>query len=173
VKYAISPGKTEIVVTARSSVHDTTAKWRTMTGTIEVDPADPAAGATAVLTVDMRDFDAGDKLKNWKLRGDIEPDKHPEAVFTLAGLREVKNLGGERFEAAAPGSIRWRGREAKITARGAATLTPGRIVAECRFELDVRDVGVKPPKILMLKVEEVVSVTVRLEATSGGAGSGQ
>jgi polyisoprenoid-binding protein YceI len=164
VRYTVA--RAEIVVTARSSVHDTTARWTTMTGAIEVDPADPAAGATALLTVDMRDFDAGDRLKNWKLKGDIEPDKYPEAVFTLAELRDVARAGdqNQKWNAAAPGTIRWRGREAMITAKGGATVAPAWISAECSFELDVRDLGVKPPKILMLKVEEIVHVTVRLEA---------
>jgi hypothetical protein len=168
VTYTIVPGRTRIEVTARSSVHDTTTVWTVMTGTIEVDPQDPGAGATAVLTVDMREFDAGDRLKNWKVRGDLEPDKYPEAVFTLRDLREVRAAAGDgRWQAQAPGTIRWRGREAAITAVGAATLGPSAVSAECSFDLDVRTVGVKPPKILMLKVEEIVTVKVRLEARAG------
>ena len=51
-------------------------------------------------------------------------------------------------------------------AKGHASLSSSAIEAVASFELDVRDVGVKPPKILMFKVEEVVSVKVELRATA-------
>jgi hypothetical protein len=167
LQYSVRSDRSKVVVRARSSVHDTTTTWSKLAGTITVDPADPGApGAAAAVTVDMREYDAGDRLKNWKIKGDLEPDKYPEALFTLAAIEGVRALGGGRFEASAPGTIRWRGRDARVRATGSATITPQGIVAECKFELNVTDLGVKPPKILMFKVEEVVEVLVTLEASA-------
>jgi len=165
IRYTVDPAKSLVVVHARSSVHDTDARWTKLSGLVTVDPGDPAAGAEARVVVDMREFDAGDRMKNWKLRGDIEPDKYPEAVFTLSKLEDVRAGGAAaRFEAAALGSIAWRGRTASVRAQGGALITPDKIVAACKFELNVTHLGVKPPKVLMFKVDEVVLVEVTLEA---------
>jgi polyisoprenoid-binding protein YceI len=166
IKYQVDSKKCVVVVRARSSVHDTDTKFTRMAGTIEVDPAEPGVGAQARLTVDMREFDAGDWLKNRKLKSDLEPDRYPEAVFTLSLLEDVVKQAGERFEARAFGGLAWRGRSTTVEAKGGASITPARIVAECRFDLDVTTLGVKPPKVLMFKVEDVVSVEVKLEATA-------
>ena len=164
-RYLVDPAKSLVVVHARSSVHDTDARWTRLTGTISVDPADPGAGAEARVVVDMRELDAGDRMKNWKLRGDLEPDKYPEAVFTLAKLEDVRTSA--RVEAAALGSIAWRGRTAQVKATGSAQITAASILATCKFELNVTHLGVKPPKVLMFKVDEVVLVDVTLVATAG------
>jgi polyisoprenoid-binding protein YceI len=165
LRYTVDPAKSLIVVHARSSVHDTDARWTRLSGLVTVDPTAPGQGAEARVVVDMREFDAGDRMKNWKLRGDIEPDKYPEAVFTLSRLEDVRAGGAaERFEAAALGSIAWRGKVAQVKATGGALITDGRISATCKFELNVTHLGVKPPKLLMFKVDEVVLVEVTLEA---------
>lgn len=152
------------MVTARSSIHDTTCVWSKLEGSIEVDPADPGAGAVAELRVDMRVFDAGDRLKNWKLKGDLEPDKHPTAVFRLARLADVRPGAAGDLQAAAAGALSWRGRTTQITAPGSGHLDPTSLSADATFELDVRTLGVTPPKILMFKVESVVLIKVSLRA---------
>jgi polyisoprenoid-binding protein YceI len=168
VHFVVDPRKSLVIVRARSSVHDTDTKFTRLGGTVDVDPEDPGSGAQARISVDMREFDAGDWLKNRKLKGDLEPDRYPEALFTLSLLKDVARKAGERFEARAFGGLAWRGRSTSVEATGGATITPVRVIAECRFDLDVTTLGVKPPKVLMFKVEDVVSVEVRLEASAGG-----
>jgi hypothetical protein len=161
--YLIQSGR--VVSHARSTIHDTTTTWSTVGGTLKVDPSAPgAAGATASIKVDMRDLDAGDRLKNWKLRGDLEPDKYPEAEFVLERLEDVQSLGGEKWSATAIGSLKWRGKIAPIRATGTGRLTEGSVEAEASFTLDVRLIGVTPPKILFMKVDNEVSVKVTLTA---------
>ena len=67
---------------SRSSVHDTTTVWDKVSGNIDADP-DAIETAKATFTVDMTSFDAGDWLKNRKLRKDFDMDAHPTATFTL------------------------------------------------------------------------------------------
>ncbi|MBT8495390.1 MAG: YceI family protein [Deltaproteobacteria bacterium] len=165
VRYRIDSSRSKIVVMARSSVHDTETVWSKMSGYIEVDPENPSAGATAVIDVDMSEFDAGDWLKNRKLKKDLDVSRYPKATFTLDSLADVKG-DTARTEAKATGTIDWRTRKAKVEATGHASLSASEVQAEASFDLDVRDVGVKPPKILMFKVEEVVSVKVELRASA-------
>ena len=82
-RYAINGGK--LTVKARSSVHDTTTVWDKVSGDVEAS-ADAIEQATATFSVDMSKFDAGDFLKNRKLKGDLDVARHPTARFTLAGL---------------------------------------------------------------------------------------
>lgn len=162
VRFAIEPSS-RVVVTARSSVHDTETVWSSMSGHIEVDPEDLEAGADAEISVDMAKFDAGDWLKNRKLKKDLDVARHPTALFRLTGLSGIEDQG-DKTAASATGKLSWRGHEVEIEASGSAKIDSSSIEATARFEFDVREVGVKPPKILMLKVEEIVSVVVELRA---------
>ncbi len=161
MRYKIQRGQVD--VKARSSVHDTTTRYAKIEGTIDFDPDDPNA-ARAEIQVDMRVFDAGDRLKNWKLRSDLEPDKHPIASFTLARFADIHEPTAGQFNATAIGQLRWRDRGPNITVKGSASVDRRAIDARASFDLDVRELGVTPPRILMFKVENVVSVQVTLFA---------
>lgn len=162
-RFAIGAGS-RVVVSARSSIHDTRTVWDTVGGTIELDPADPAAGARATLTVDMRRHDAGDFLRNRKVKKDLEVDRYPEARFVLDALEDVVREGDTRFRARARGVLEWHGRTVKVEAQGEAELGGGTLRATGRFELDVRELGVEPPRFFVFKVEDVVAVEVTIAA---------
>jgi polyisoprenoid-binding protein YceI len=158
VKYAISSGR--LVVTARSSLHDTTTTWPRISGEVDADAADLGRAALS-LEVDMQELDAGDFLKNRKLKKDLELARHPTARFRLARLDGiVAEPGG--FAAQAIGPLAWRGRELEIAAAGSGTLDDHRFTARARFDLDVRRLGVTPPRFLMFKVEDVVTVEISI-----------
>jgi polyisoprenoid-binding protein YceI len=163
--YRIDPAGSRVVVSARSSIHDTKTVWDAVSGTVTADPADLGAAA-AELAVDMTRYDAGDFLKNRKLKKDLGVEKYPTARFRLAALSEVVETSPGRFTALAEGTIEWRQRTVAVEARGEGTIEPGELRATARFELDVRGFGVEPPRFLMFKVEEVVAVEVTLVARS-------
>jgi len=162
VRFAIGSGS-KVVVSARSSIHDTRTVWDAVGGTIELDPADPAAGARAEITVDMRRHDAGDFLRNRKVKKDLEVDRYPEARFRLEALDEVVREGGT-FRARARGVLEWHGRTVAVEAQGEAEIGGGALRATGRFELDVRTLGVEPPRFFVFKVEEVVAIEVTIAA---------
>lgn len=158
--YRVGAGS-RVETRARSSIHDTTTRWSTLSGTVEADPETLAeAGATASIAVDMTAFDAGDWLKNRKLKKDLDVASHPSAEFELTELTDVVREDDGSFRANAAGVIRWRGREAPIRATGRGRFDGDRLEATAEFELDVTTLGVKPPRFLMFKVEDVVSVEV-------------
>lgn len=160
-RYQIGAGS-QLRVTARSKVHDTSTVWDTITGEVEADGATLAsAGARARLTVDMARFDAGDWLKNRKLRKDYDLDHHARAEFELLGLDGVV-ADGDRFRATARGVLRWRGKELAIALAGDGVVAGDRLEATGRFELDIRTLGLTAPRFLMFKVEDEVAVEVVL-----------
>ena len=149
-----------LTVKARSSVHDTTTVWDKITGDVDAD-ADALEQAKATFSVDMTSFDAGDWLKNRKLRKDFDLDQHATATFLLASVSEVVREGA-KFKATATGTLRWRGKEVPLTLVGSGTLEPSRLAAQATFELDIKLLGLQAPKFFMFKMEDVVTVDVSI-----------
>jgi polyisoprenoid-binding protein YceI len=163
-KYAIG-GSSKITVRARSRIHDTNTVWDKVSGDVDAAPDTLATdGAVARFTVDMTRFDAGDWLKNRKLKSDFELDKHPQASFELTRVRDVVR-DGNRFTAVADGTLRWRGRDVALTIRGSGSLDDRAIRASGSFDLDIRALGLQAPRFLMFKVEDEVTVEVALEGS--------
>lgn len=156
MKYGVSAGK--LTVKARSSVHDTTTAWDKITGTVDADP-DAIDQAKATFTVDMTSFDAGDWLKNRKLRKDFEMDAHPSATFVLDRVSDVQR-DGNKFTAKAHGTLRWRGKEVVLELAGQGTLDRDRLDARASFQLDIKRLGLQAPKFFMFKMEDEVTVEV-------------
>ncbi len=160
-RYTVGAGS-KLVVKARSSLHDTTTSWDVVTGTVDADPDTLAtAGASATFTVEMTSFDAGDWLRNRKLKKDFEMDAHPKAVFELTRVKDVVRTGAE-FTAVAEGVLRWRGKEVPLVIQGKGTLDGAGLAATGRFELDIRKLGLSAPRFLMFKMEDEVAVDVTL-----------
>ena len=180
MRYRVTSGT--LTVRARSRVHDTTTVWNRVTGEIIADPdtlaqapvVPPAPilagggladgelpGTSARFEVDMTAFDAGDFLKNRKLRKDFALDAHPRASFVLTALRDVVRTGAA-FTATAVGTLDWRGKRVELTLSGRGTLDPMAASASATFELDIRSLGLAAPKFLIFKVEDEVTVDVAI-----------
>jgi polyisoprenoid-binding protein YceI len=157
VKYKVAGA---LSVKARSSVHDTTTRWDKITGEAVADP-DAIEAARGQFSVDMTSFDAGDWLKNRKLRKDFEMERHPTATFSLDAV-SLLTRDANAFEAKASGTLRWRGKDLAIELTGKGTLDATRLVADATFELDITRLGLQAPRFFMFKVEDVVTVAVHL-----------
>jgi hypothetical protein len=177
VRYRVTSGT--LTVRARSRIHDTTTVWNRVTGEIVADPdtlavapvlapapapvlADASpAGTSARFEVDMTAFDAGDFLKNRKLRKDFALEAHPRASFVLTALQDVVRTG-PAFTATAVGTLEWRGKRVELTLSGRGTLDAMAASASATFELDIRWLGLAAPKFLIFKVEDEVTVEVAI-----------
>lgn len=162
MKYRVTSGK--LTVKARSSVHDTTTVWSQIGGEVDADP-DAIEAAKATFRVDMTVFDAGDWLKNRKLRKDFDLDGNPTATFELQRVSDVMR-DGAKFTAKAAGLLRWRGKDVPLELAGSGTLDRERLAATARFELDIRKLGLSAPRFFVFKMEDEVTVEVEVQ---GGA----
>ena len=166
MRYRVTSGS--LTVQARSKIHDTTTVWNKVTGEITADPGALAevgpAGTTARFEVDMTAFDAGDFLKNRKLRKDFDLEGHPRASFALTALRDVVRAGST-FTATALGTLEWRGKRVELTLAGRGTLDDMHVEATASFELDIRWLGLSAPRFLIFKVEDEVTIAVAIRGT--------
>jgi polyisoprenoid-binding protein YceI len=152
-----------LVVKARSKIHDITTTWSKVGGTVTADPETlGTVGATASFEVDMTVFDAGDWLKNRKLRSDFALDDHPRATFELRAVRDVVR-DGPTFTATAEGVIKWRGKEAAVTMKGQGKLDETSVEASASFDLDIRLLGLAAPRFLIIKMSDEVTIDVRVK----------
>ena len=157
--YSVKAGR--LTVKARSSVHDTTTVWDRITGDVQADP-DAIEQAKATFRVDMRAFDAGDWLKNRKLRKDFDMDAHPTATFKLERVSEVVR-DGSKFTAKAEGTLSWRGKDVPLVLVGQGTLEATKVAAKGSFELDIKKLGLSAPKFFVFKMEDEVTVEVSVD----------
>ncbi len=156
MKYAVSAGK--LTVKARSTVHDTTTVWNKITGDVDAD-ASAIEQAKATFAVDMTQFDAGDFLKNRKLRKDFELESFPSATFTLTRVSDVVR-DGSKFTAKAEGTLSWRGKQVVLVLSGQGSLDDTHVEAKGTFELDIRKLGLSAPRFFVFKMEDEVTVEV-------------
>ena len=110
----------------------------------------------------MTSFDAGDWLKNRKLRKDFDLEGHPTATFRLERVSDVVR-DGTKFEAKAEGQLQWRGKTVPLKLTGRGSLDADHLTASASFELDIKLLGLQPPKLFMFKVEDVVTIDVVLQ----------
>jgi len=103
-------------------------------------------------------------MKNRKLRKDYKLADHPRATFELEGLRDVVRKDDGSFEATGLGTLRWRGKSVAIEIAGTGVMTGGSVDAKGTFDLDIRDLGMKAPRVLMFKMQDVVTIDVTLRA---------
>ena len=163
MKYRVTSGK--LSVKARSKIHDTTTVWDKISGTVEADADTLAtAGAIAKFDVDMTSFDAGDFIKNRKLRKDFDMDGNPRASFELTAVRDVVR-DGPTFKATADGVLRWRGKEVLVSLQGSGKLDGVSVEATGTFELDIKKLGLSAPRFLMIKMADEVTVDVTVRGT--------
>jgi polyisoprenoid-binding protein YceI len=132
--------------------------WDKITGDVDADP-DAIEQAKATFTVDMTSFDAGDWLKNRKLRKDFDMDGNPSATFVLERVSEV-HRDGDKFTAKAEGKLRWRGKDVPLVLSGQGSLSTERVEASASFPLDIKKLGLSAPKFFVFKMEDEVTVDV-------------
>ena len=161
VPFPVNPGHHRVVAKASG---------QEITGEVDADP-DAIEAARGTFSVDMTAFDAGDWLKNRKLRKDFELESYPTATFSLDAVSLLKRgVAGEAgpgmidnaFEAKARGTLQWRGKQLAIELGGKGTLDANQLAADATFELDITRLGLQAPRFFMFKVEDVVTVAVRL-----------
>jgi polyisoprenoid-binding protein YceI len=112
----------------------------------------------------MTKFDAGDFLKNRKLRKDFAMDDHPAATFTLQRVSDVQR-DGAKFTAKAEGTLRWRGKDVPLVLSGQGTLDDRQVEARATFELDIKKLGLSAPRFFVFKMEDEVTVEVSVRGT--------
>src|SRR5581483_6027678 len=95
----------------------------------------------------------------WRL---IDSRRFPAIVCELRALEPVSDGGRYRAE----GDITLAGRTRRYRGELNVRADAGRCVLEGQLSVDIRDFGLRPPNVLILKVDPVVSVRLHLVAAA-------
>ena len=169
-RYTIRPEESTVTISARSSVHPIHTEAHGLEGWLDLDldhttpgrgRVDLGAAPAAHLEFPVENLRSGNPLEDRELRRRIDAGRFPRIIGDLTSMRGTDEEG--RYLVA--GDLTFRGvsdhheDEIRLTVVDARTI---RLEGESTF--DVRDHGMEPPRILLLRVHPDVRVAIDITA---------
>jgi polyisoprenoid-binding protein YceI len=165
-RYQISPHRSKVVINARSSLHPIHSETDGLEGWIDLEVLgggrlNLTVAPKAQLTLPVEQLQSGSPLEDRELKRRIDARRFPTIDGELTEMKETGRDG--RYLVS--GELTFRGttrhHEDEMTVEQVDDST---IKLEGTSTFDIRDFGMQPPRILMLKVEPDVTVTVEIVA---------
>jgi polyisoprenoid-binding protein YceI len=164
IRYTFDSVRSCVWVSGRSSLHPINTETRGITGWFEaatssdgsLDLDQPVSGE---LELAVERLTSGNQLYDRELRRRIDAGRYP----TIAGRLTDVAAGGSLHDYVVTGEIAFHGKtrtfshEMQIETRGDGISLSGEDV------FDIREFGMKPPSMLMVRVYPEISVRVELE----------
>lgn len=164
--FRIVAEKSTVSVDAKSSVHPIHGAASRVSGTIEAEVSEGAVvfGSPPVLRFDIaiESFKTGNALYDNELGKRLDTRRYPTVTAEARIISDPDSAG----RASASGDITLHGVTQSVTGQLIvhASADGGSLTIEGEHLLDIRDFGLTPPKILMLKVYPEVTARIRLVA---------
>jgi len=163
-RYEIDASRSSVTILATSSVHDIHANAPGPSGWIELSGTPGRFGPKTTLAgrieVAAGGLSADNPLVEREMKRRIDARRHPVISGEATGVEEAS---GDQVELA--GEITFLGRPCEVVGTVSVTAEGDGVRVTGSQVLDVRAWGLKPPKLLMLKVHPEVTVTIDLIAT--------
>ena len=163
--YRIRPDSSQVWIEARSSLHPIHGEGRGLEGIVEAAVTDGRVelnGDTVIrLELPVDQLKSGKAMEDAELLRRIDARKFPK----IRGVTtEIKEINSGRYRVS--GDLTFHGVTRAVEGEVSVSMPDGdkTIVLEGEQTFDIRDFGVQPPKILMLKVHPDVKVRVRVVA---------
>jgi polyisoprenoid-binding protein YceI len=112
--------------------------------------------------VDLNSIDTGIGLRNRHMRDNyLETDKFPFARYSAKAAGIKWSTNGENFEVQTRGKLLLHGVERDVDVDGTVSPVEDGFLIECRFDIALSDYEIKIPKLMFLKVSEIIALEVR------------
>lgn len=160
------PERSQVWIDGSSSVHPIRATAPGLTGWIDLDEPDEhaTAGVGAEVRMEVGLLRSGNRLVDRETRRRIDARRFPEIVGTVVS---AEWRSPERLELT--GVIDFRGESAEVTGEVTLTRHDGGLRIEGSQTLDIRDWGLQPPRLALLRVHPEIEVRIVVEASEEGA----
>lgn len=153
-----------IELSADSSVHPIHAEIRNLRGEANVDVEDgkvvAGPGTTAWIEADTESLLTGKKLEDMALRKQIDTKRYPTVRYEVKGAEG----GPESFKVT--GSFTFHGVTREFVEECRASVDGGKLRVDAEHTFNIEDFGVKPFKVLTMKIYPNVQLAVRLVGTA-------
>lgn len=169
-RYRINPDRSQVWFDGKSSLHPIHSSTAGLEGFIELDldpegHLDPAVKPAAKLTLPVVRLSSGNKMEDRELQKRVDARRYP----TIEGVLDEMDRSGDDGVYRVSGDVTFRGEtrrhEGEITLKAIDDRTI-QMAGSSRF--DIREFGMEPPKMLMLKVDPEVDVRVEILAEKEG-----
>jgi polyisoprenoid-binding protein YceI len=165
-RYRIVPERSRVWIDGRSTLHAIHSSTDGLEGFIELEPDDeggithatPPAGK---LSFPLARLSSGNALEDGELRRRIDTRRFPTLDGVVTGMERVD--GVQRYRVS--GDVAFRGVVQACSDEMTLEVVDDRTVRlEGRSTFDIRDFGMEPPRLLMVRVEPEVVVRVEIIA---------
>jgi polyisoprenoid-binding protein YceI len=158
-RYVLDPGRSQVWIAGSSSVHPVHATATGLEGWADVDIGSEPVIDAGEVRIEVERLRSGNPLVDRETRRRIDARRFPEIVGTVAS---AERLGDGRLAVTA--TVAFRGEECRVEGELILSTDADVLVMEGSQIFDVRDWGLEPPRLALLKVHPEVEVRVHLEA---------
>lgn len=172
-RHRIVPERSRVWIDAHSNVHPIQSTTDGLEGFVDLDVDVDASGApsagpvavgdnpTAKLSLPVAQLSSGNRFEDRELQKRIEARRYP----TIDGALTSMKADGEPDRFVVTGELTFRGVTQSYEDSMTVTwVDPTTLKLNGEATFDIRDFGMEPPKILMLRVEPEVAVRVEIIA---------
>lgn len=161
--FRIDPNRSKVWIEARSSMHPIHGEAEGLEGSIEAEMAEGHIDVSGVpriqIELPVAKLQSGKKLEDAEMMRLIDARRFPKITGSTTELKE----NGGRYQIR--GDLTFHGVTRQVEGEVTISAPDERsLVIEGEQVFDIRDFGVQPPKILMLKVHPDVRVRVKVVA---------
>ncbi|MBV8979743.1 MAG: YceI family protein [Acidimicrobiia bacterium] len=160
--YTIVPGASEISIGGTSTVHAIKGSAVDVNGALEadLDGGELVRSLSGRIEVPVAGLRSGNPLQDGELQRRVDARRYPRIVGEVRKAVPLGEDGLFRVE----GDVTFHGVARAVEDTVVVRADGDRLTLEGEHVFDIRDFGVKPPRILMLRVDPMVKVRIRLVA---------
>ncbi|HEX6476828.1 MAG TPA: YceI family protein [Acidimicrobiales bacterium] len=168
MRFAIVPERSRVWIEARSSLHPIHSTTSGLEGWLDMEVAggrvDPSGTTQGRLELAVDLLSSGNPINDREMKRRIDARRYPTITGELTGIEDIDD-GDYRVR----GDLTFRGVTQSYEGRmEIVLLDDGSLSLEGERVFDIREFGMQPPKILMLRVYPEVSVRVSIVAEKRG-----
>jgi polyisoprenoid-binding protein YceI len=166
-RYHVLPDRSSLTIEARSTLHPIRLDVRGVRGEFDADVRDGKAtlpaSASGEFSLETARLRSGNPLYDAQLERRLEARRYPWIRGRVREAAPVAGRGGYRVR----GDLSLHGVTQRVEGEARLRVVDARTIeVEAEQVLDVRDFGLPPPRLLVLRVEPRIHVRGRIVATA-------
>lgn len=164
-RFRVVPDRSQVWIDARSSVHPIETRTDGLEGFLDLDVSEAgrvsaAAPPAGRLSLPVDRLRSGNRLEDRELQKRIDARRFP----TIDGVLTSLDTSGEDGRYQVKGDVVFHGVQRTYENEMTVQLDGDTVQLRGEATFDIRDFGVQPPRILLLRVEPEVTVRVDILA---------
>lgn len=163
--FEVSQADTVVEIHATSNVHPIDGQTSAVEGEVRLSVADGEPDLSqlieAEVTLHVDELSSGNSAYDTEMRRRLDARRYPRIIGRLTSVEPVSAPNRYRVV----GDLTFHGVTRSVRADMEVVVEDGhRLAARWEQRIDIRDYGIKPPRILMFKVDPEVRIDVELVA---------